>query len=71
MKFSIKDFFSKCDQETADLVTFTEEILNGKLRFLCSDIKHRQSSYEYHCKIKKIDERDLFFPFYIKIKNKC
>ena len=36
MKFSIKNFFSKCDhmwqhpQETADLVTFTEEILNGK-----------------------------------------
>ena len=29
MKFSIK--FS------ADLVTFTEEILNGKLHFLCSD----------------------------------
>ena len=27
MKFSIKDFFSKCD---------TEEILNGKLHFLCS-----------------------------------
>ena len=25
-------------QETADLVTFTEEILNGKLHFLCSDI---------------------------------
>ena len=23
-------------QETADLVTFTEEILNGKLQFLCS-----------------------------------
>ena len=22
--------------ETTDLVTFTEEILNGKLRFLCS-----------------------------------
>ena len=39
LKFSIKDFFSKCDQicsflqETADLVTFTEEILNGKLHF--------------------------------------
>ena len=31
MKFSIKDFFS------ADLVTFTEEILNRKL-FLCSDL---------------------------------
>ena len=39
MKFSIKDFFSKCDQihRTADLVTFIAEILNGKLHFLCSD----------------------------------
>ena len=39
MKFSIKDFFSKCDQnpqETADLVIFTEEILNGKPHFLHS-----------------------------------
>ena len=39
MKFSIKNFFSKCDQirrELADLVTFTEEILNGILRFLCN-----------------------------------
>ena len=24
-------------QETADLVTFTEEILNGKLHFSCSE----------------------------------
>ena len=32
MKFSIKDFFSKCDQST-----FTEEILNGKLHFLSSE----------------------------------
>ena len=24
-------------QETADLVTFTEEIFNGKLHFLCSE----------------------------------
>ena len=42
MRFSITDFFSKCDQirrklrETADLVTFTEEIRNGKSYFLCS-----------------------------------
>ena len=38
MKFFIKNFFSKYEtlQETADLVTFTEEILNGKLHFLCS-----------------------------------
>ena len=38
MKFSIKDFSSKCDQirSSADLVTFTEEILNGKLPSVCS-----------------------------------
>ena len=33
MKFSIKDFISKCN---TNLQTFTEEILNGKLHFLCS-----------------------------------
>ena len=31
LKFSFKDFFSKCDQ----IRSFTEEILNGKLHFLC------------------------------------
>ena len=37
MKFSLKNSFSKCDQisrklrETVDLVTFTAEILNGRL----------------------------------------
>ena len=39
MKFSIKDFFIKYDQMrifSEDLVTFTEEILNEKLHFLCS-----------------------------------
>ena len=35
IKFSINNFFSKSDQ-IADLVTFTGEILNGKLHFLCS-----------------------------------
>ena len=39
MKFSIMDFFSKCDKirRLADLVTFTEDILNGTLHFLCSE----------------------------------
>ena len=46
MKFSIKDFFSKCDkirrklwisQFSADFITFTGEILNGKIHILCSD----------------------------------
>ena len=35
MKFPIKNFFSECDQ-TADQVTFTDEILNGNVHFLCS-----------------------------------
>ena len=33
-KFSFKGFFSKCDHISPDLVTFPEEILNGKLHFL-------------------------------------
>ena len=38
-------------QETADLVTITEELLNGKLHFLCSvypsktDAFHRDRNY--------------------------
>ena len=38
MKFSIRDFFSKC----ADLVTFTEETLNGKLHFFCAVVVNRK-----------------------------
>ena len=34
-------------QETADLVTFTEGILNGKLHFLCSVSFTNQSQYFY------------------------
>ena len=36
MRFSMKDFFSKCDQicrKITDLFTFTEEIYNGKPHF--------------------------------------
>ena len=35
MKFSVEDFRP---QFAADLVTFIEEIFNGKLHFLCSEI---------------------------------
>ena len=45
MKFSIKDFSSKCGRETGDLVTFTAEILNGKLYFLSSDALFNSFSY--------------------------
>ena len=43
LKFSIKDFCGLCEpnpQFPADLVTLTEEILNVKLHFLCSDIQN-------------------------------
>ena len=33
------------DEETADLVTFTEEILNEKLHFLCSDSSTHVTSF--------------------------
>ena len=41
MKFSLKDYFTKCDQirRKLDLVTYTEEILNEKLYFLSSGSK--------------------------------
>ena len=38
MKFSSKDFFNK----SADLVTFTEQILKEKLNFFCSVFKDLQ-----------------------------
>ena len=49
MKFSTKDFFSKCELirrklRTADLVIFTEEILSGKLPFLCSGVAEKVSA---------------------------
>ena len=38
MKFSIKNVFSKPNpQKTSDLFSFTDEIFNEKLHFLCSD----------------------------------
>ena len=39
MKFSIKEL-----QETADLVIFTEEILNEKLHFFCSAVVESHNS---------------------------
>ena len=45
MKFSSQDFFSKCEQirRKLDLVTYTEEILNGKLHFLRSAKEEEES----------------------------
>ena len=39
MKFSMKDFFSKCDRIRRNMrKKSTEEIVNGKFNVLCSDI---------------------------------
>ena len=43
MKFSMRVSsvnVTKCDQETADLVRFIEEIHNAKLHFLCSGFQY-------------------------------
>ena len=43
MKFSIKDFSSKCD-EICGFGDITEEILNGKLHFLCCEMSEKHST---------------------------
>ena len=37
-------------QETADLTTFTEEIFNGKLHFLCSVASNIISKFQFQNK---------------------
>ena len=61
-KVSIKDFFSKCAFGIADLVTFTKEILNGKLHFLCSDIT-TTSSKNIWVKFITYEKNNLFDVF--------
>ena len=51
-------------KETADLVTFTEEILNVKLNFLCSDIwrgKYILNSNSIKTIIIKVSELFIYF----------
>ena len=43
-------------QETANLVTFTKGILNGKLHFLCSDIIMPEENVNQEFRLTKIDE---------------
>ena len=47
MRFSIKHFLSKCD-----LVTFNEEIPNGKLHFLCSALFLVKNVIKLYCASK-------------------
>ena len=72
MKFSSKDFFSKCDQIRIFLricVTFTKEILNGKLHFSGSVFRQvaiLKSINRILENFKKM-ENILKFVFFIKI----
>ena len=64
MKFFIKEFFSKCvPQETMDLVTFTEEIHNAKLHFLCS-VKQSQEHLKSNETRKKLFIIREMFSYY-------
>ena len=59
VKFSIQDFISKCDQiRTADLDTFTEEVLNRKLHLLCSE-----NSNLHQSKVPSLMEVECLFLF--------
>ena len=50
-------------QETAGLVTFTEEILNGKLHFLCSVVLSMQEELASYLEVIKIyTALDIKFP---------
>ena len=51
MKFSITDFFSKCDQIRRKLGTFTAEIRNGKLHF-CAVFVHSTNKIKQESKTK-------------------
>ena len=80
MKFSIKDFFSKCDQIRRKLriyVTFTEEILNGKFHFLCSNCENNMHCQHLlraycrlllgvmeSCKTVNISKKSINFPYF-------
>ena len=70
MKFSVEDFFSKCEflQFPADLVTLTEEILNGKFHFCALESalilnigKHRGVHYSSKTYFKVRSDKALCF----------
>ena len=56
MKFSIMGFFSKCDQIRRKLVTFTEEIFNGKLHFCAVTVKKYHFDFSTHKQLRKVKE---------------
>ena len=49
-------------QETADLVIFTEEILNEKLPFLCSESRNSTDHFNFIVKVNHLGEDYLKIP---------
>ena len=67
MKFSINNFFSKCDQIHSFLKKseeFTEEILDGKLHFLCSVLSEEYSVTSQTSKIEHFAKRLSVFSYF-------
>ena len=75
------DFFSKCDQIPADLVTFTEEILNGKLHFLfsvtydwlllkqgCVKLRYCKTILNYTCAYQGVSDVTFFVKLCVQTK---
>ena len=62
IKFSINNFFSKSDQ-IADLVTFTGEILNGKLHFFVQECSLA------NVEMKKCNVRSVYLSRYIVMEK--
>ena len=51
-------------QDAEDLFTFTEETLNGKFHFLCSD-----SNFKHKMKRLQIPQKRAYEKFYVDKKN--
>ena len=67
----VKDFFRICDQipwETADLVTFTEKILNGKFLFFAQWLRFSIFCFFFTCVCVFFLLYYYFFTFYFRSK---
>ena len=59
-------------QETADLITFAEEILNGKLHFLCSERRELAVPMKiYPTSVSTIEVRNSTVRFEVDLAGFC
>ena len=73
--FQMREYTKRTAQKTkfsqfpADLVTFTEEILNGKLHFLCSKVGEKTYYIEWIIAQSELFVRVLLKRFYYREKG--